>query len=180
MRRLMKLDWTRILYLLVATFVLATQISCELLGEPEEPPPTTPIFSGVEKIELQAPWPPPNDTWSYISNSISFQFDIPSVVEYVVLALFTASIDVSGKTITNPNAWVAGNRSGLSGFSTSSTRADNLFPFDLGSGDFDTSLGNYTPSPPFPQTFYWAVWGYDQWGNLTHASPQWSLTATNP
>ena len=105
----MRINW-KILSLVALTVSLCC---CAFFGEPDEqtPPPSTPIFSDVVKIELQSP----TNGSGPLASSTSFQFVIPEDVEYVVLALFSAPIQVSGKTILNPSAWQAGSRTGLAG-----------------------------------------------------------------
>ena len=134
--------------------------------EQDTPPPSTPIFSDVERIELTSP--PHNGSGV---SPVVFQFDAPSEVSYLVLALFDAQIQVVGSRIVNEGSFSYGSRSGLSGFSRSSISSDDLYSYDPVGNDLAGA-----PGPPAAGTYYWAVWGYDKWGNLTHASPQWIYT----
>jgi hypothetical protein len=132
----------------------------------DTPPPSNPIFSDVERIELQLP-----GSGAGANAGTNFQFDAPSEVRYLVLAVFTAPIQVQGSRIVNEPAWAYGSRSGLSGFSRSSVQAGMFYQYDPLQKDYNT-----VQAAPVGGVYYWAVWGYDKWGNLTHASPQWQVS----
>ncbi len=125
-----------------------------------EEQPKTPIFEGTKEISLTLPLNGNNLGTSPMT------YSVPSEVKYVVFGLFNAQITTSGKTITNPAAFVAGSRDGLSDFVRGSQTRASLHLYDQTSKDF---AGNTNPGT---NTYYWAVWGYDQYGNLTHSSPQ--------
>jgi hypothetical protein len=156
----------QLLLCFATTIVLS---ACSLLTDLglDVSPPANPIFSDVERIDLVLPTTSAN-------GSTSFQFDAPSEVANIVIGVFSSPILVNGDRIVNEGAFQFGSRSGLAGFSRSAVRASDFYGYNLATHDFDTSV----PFAAVPSTGlrYWAVWGYDKWGNLTHASPQWSVT----
>ncbi len=125
--------------------------------------PKTPIFAGTEEIGLILPL----DGGS-VNAGGSFSYSVPSEVKYVVFGLFNAKIETSGKTISNPQAFIAGSRDGLSGFVRGSQTRSTMHTYDQNTKDFVSA----TADPGNGTDRYWAVWGYDQFGNLTHSSPQ--------
>lgn len=126
-----------------------------------EQQPRTPIFEGTEEISLSLPLNGGNLSAS------SMTYNVPTEVKFVVFGLFSAQITTSGKTITNPTAFVAGSRDGLSDFVRGSQTRGTLHLYNQGTRDFESATGVVGNTP-----YYWAVWGYDQYGNLTHSSPQ--------
>ncbi len=127
-----------------------------------EEQPKTPIFEGTKEIALTSPL---NATALGTGN---FTYSVPAEVKFVVFGLFNAQITTSGKTITNPTAFIYGSRDGLSDFVRGSQSDTTLHNYNQTSKDFDAgSVGG-----PTCTNCYWAVWGYDQYGNLTHSSPQ--------
>jgi hypothetical protein len=148
-------------------------------GETPPEPPTSPIFDDVEKIDLITPLDDDDHSTTISASSIDFLFDIPSDVKYVMVGIFTEDIDVVGDKIVNDTDCVAGSRSGLSGFSRSSIPAANMRVFNPASGDFTATTFASTVSGS-TDNYYWAVWGYDEGQNLTHASPRWRVRISWP
>ncbi len=147
-------------------FLTITAIVLGFLYCAEEGPQqsTQPIFSGVEKINLTGP-----STTADRSDGTNFLFEAPESVHYFVLGVMSAAPDVMGKTIINDNQWLAGSRSGLAGFSNGLVNVNNLRTYDQGTN-------NYTPTAfTGIASYYWFVIGFDEWGNLTHASPAWTV-----
>jgi hypothetical protein len=126
-----------------------------------EEQPKTPIFEGTKEISLTLPLN--NDP---IGTAMTYS--VPSEVKFVVFGLFNAQITTAGKTITNPSAFIRGNRDGLADFVRGSQTRATLHTYNQTTKDFDAALND----PGGPTTYHWAVWGYDQYGNLTHSSPQ--------
>ncbi|AFM13724.1 hypothetical protein [Turneriella parva] len=129
-----------------------------------EEQPKTPIFEGTKEISLTLP----------LNNGTigtAMTYSVPSEVKFVVFGLFNAQITTSGKTITNPGAFVAGSRDGLSDFVRGSQTRASLHSYNQTTKDF-----NAAASDPGNNNYYWAVWGYDQYGNLTHSSAQRQVT----
>lgn len=149
-------------------FLAAAAIASALSGciKTEDNQPTTPIFAGTEEIGLITPLHTGN-----LGASGSFSYDVPANVKYVVFGLFSAEITTSGKTITNPQAFVAGSRDGLSDFVRGSQARSALHAYNQSTMDFNAAATGAADG-----TYYWAVWGYDQFGNLTHSSPQRRVT----
>jgi hypothetical protein len=143
-------------------FLAAAAIAGVLSGclKTDDDQPKTLIFEGTEAITLIAP----SDNNNLTGN---FTYTVPSEVKFVVFGLFNAAITTSGKSITNPSAFVAGSRDGLSDFVRGSQSVGTLHAYSQSSKDFVAAgPGGLTG------LHYWAVWGYDQFGNLTHSSPQ--------
>lgn len=129
-----------------------------------EEQPKTPIFEGTEEIPLTLPLNGQN------LGTAAMTYSVPTEVKFVVFGLFSTQITTSGKSITNPTAFVAGSRDGAADFVRGSQTRSTLHPYNQTTKDFDSGLLN-----PGAATYYWAVWGYDQYGNLTHSSPQRSV-----
>lgn len=149
-------------------FLAATAIAGALSGclKTDDDQPKTPIFAGTEEIGLILPANTGN-----LGASGSFSYTVPSEVKYVVFGLFNAEIITSGKTITNPQAFIAGSRDGLSDFVRGSQARSALHSYNQATKDFNAAATGAADN-----TYYWAVWGYDQFGNLTHSSPQRRVT----
>jgi hypothetical protein len=144
----------------LATAVIAGALSGCLKTNDDQP--KTPIFAGTEEIGLILP----SNDGSLASNG-SFSYSVPGDVKYLVIGVFNAEIATSGKTITNTSNFVAGSRDGMTDFVRGSQSRTTLHSFNQTTRDFDSALFN-----PTGTGHYWAVWGYDQFGNLTHSSPQ--------
>jgi hypothetical protein len=138
--------------------ILAGALFLPACNQIEEQPKTL-IFEGTKEISLTLPLNNQNLGTSPMT------YSVPSEVKFIVFGLFNADITTSGKTITNPTAFVAGSRDGLADFVRGSQTRASLHPYNQSSKDFDA--GNFNPPA---MTYYWAVWGYDQYGNLTHSS----------
>ena len=147
-------------------FLAAAAIAGALSGciKTDDDQPKTPIFAGTEEIGLILPL----DNGS-VNASGSFSYSVPSEVKYVVFGLFNADIITSGKTISNPDAFVAGSRDGLADFVRGTQARSTLHAYNQGTKDFNAATTTVPNSGPI---YYWAVWGYDQFGNLTHSSPR--------
>jgi len=141
-------------------FIFACAFFVSVCNQIEEQPKTL-IFEGTKEISLTLPLHNQNLGTSPMT------YSVPSEVKFIVFGLFNAEITTSGKTITNPAAFVAGSRDGLSDFVRGSQTRASLHAYNQTSKDFDS--GNFNPGAA---TYYWAVWGYDQYGNLTHSSPR--------
>ena len=126
-----------------------------------DPQPTTPIFSGTKEISLSSP------LHTASLGGGSFLYSVPTEVKYVVFGVFNAQIVTNGSTISNEANFLYGSRTGLSDFVAGTQTKGTLH-------DYDASTKNFkAPNSTVPSaTYYWAVWGYDQYGNLTHSSPQ--------
>lgn len=129
--------------------------------------PTTQIFEGTAVISLTLPL----NGQGLAASGGSFVYYAPSEVKYLVFGLFNQPITVSGKTITNPSAFVFGSRDGLANFVRGTQTTATMHAYNQSTKDFDAGT-----SAPGAGTYHWAVWGYDQYGNLTHSSPSRSVT----
>ncbi len=116
----------------------------------------TPIFDDVELVSA-----------SYSYSGETFTYSFPDEVVYIVLGVFNAPIETDGKIITNMNNLKAGSRTGHAGFFRNSLSKTALYTFS--GNDFTTT--QYTTGT---NNGYCAVWGYDKWGTLTHASNSFS------
>lgn len=129
--------------------------------------PTQPIFPDTELITLTAP------AHGAAIASLAFTYNIPPEVEYAIIGIFDSNgIRVSGSTLDVSNL-IAGSSSGKAAFTRSSLAQSSLLvPLADKSAFSDTGY-------VFSGTgvlYYWAVWGYDKYGNLTHSSPAWNFT----
>ncbi len=155
-----------ILHIAVLLFAVSTCLSCNAVPEDRDPV----IFDDVERIELIAPDIDGSVTLGI--NSDRFEFNVSNDVKYIVLGIFDTSIGTQGKNITNEDDFLAGSRTGLDGFSRDSVPLDSIYGYLNNLNDFDNTLAIDTLSPPEDIYYYWAVWGYDVNGNLTHASEE--------
>jgi len=147
----------------MSLFTALVPFSIGCTAQPEKQPSTL-IFSGVERIDLISPLN--GDDLS--DSGGNFEFNLPSEVEYAVLVVFSATIETSGNTIINDEAeFLAGSRSGLPGFSRDQVNQNNLYTYNPATNDFSGIA--YGPAGT---NRWWAVYGYDSEGELTHASPQ--------
>lgn len=126
-----------------------------------DPQPTTPIFSGTKEITLTSPL-------HTATLSGNFLYTVPTEVKYVVFGVFNAQIVTSGSTISNEANFLYGSRTGLADFVSGTQAKATLHDYDASTKNFKTPNSTVGTGP----NFYWAVWGYDQYGNLTHSSPQ--------
>ena len=88
-------------------------------------------------------------------------------LKYVVVTIFKSKIDLKGNEIANPEdavwTWNTGLGKGREGnISFSDGR-------DVANGEIQKTT---TPSPLDTGTYYIAVWGYDEYYNLTHSSKE--------
>jgi hypothetical protein len=127
--------------------------------------PKTPIFEGTTEITLTTPL-------DSAALSGDFIYSAPADVKYLVFGLFDQQIVTSGKTISNPANFKYGNRDGLADFSRGTQAKAKLHNYNASTRDFDTT----NATSPSGSNYYWAVWGFDQYGNLTHSSPQRKVT----
>lgn len=138
-----------------------------LLCSNESPPPqpTTLIFANTTEIALTAP------LTNTALAAASFTYSAPTEAKYIVFGIFTAEIQTAGKTITNSSAFLAGNREGITDFVRGSQATSKLHAYNATTKDFATA--NFS----LPNgTYYWAVWGFDEYGAITHSSPQRKVT----
>lgn len=146
------------------TFIAAMAFQTSCTNKTDDSPKTQ-IFAGTELISLVAP------AHNTALGGGNFQYSVPAEVKYVVFGIFENAIVTSGKTITNPGDFKYGNRDGLSDFVRGSQAANKLHNYNQGTKDFDAATVTGTGAAD-----YWAVWGYDQYGNLTHSSPAYLVT----
>ncbi len=136
---------------LLIIFILAILTGCNGAANTKT---QIPIFSNVGIIGVN------------YSDS-QFIIDLPDTVSYAVLGIFNSEIeaDDENKTVDDGNL-IAGSRTGLSGYARNRVSVNNLFTYDAARNDFT----NTRFTPVTGTEYCWAVWGFDQWGNLTHAS----------
>lgn len=150
-----------------AVLVLLTAISALFAScMKNDPEPGSPIFEGTSEIKQSDP----SADGSFTGNG-TFTYNVPSEVKYIVFGLFNAPITTSGKTITNPSAFLYGSRDGLSDFARGQQARNAFHSFNQTARDVDSTVAN----PP-NGIYYWAIWGYDQYGNITHSSRQRKVT----
>lgn len=148
---------TSILYILFLILVLSLYTGCNPVTEDQGPV----IFDDVERIEL--------DGYS----GGTFYFGVPKGISIVVLGLFDAEIETQNQTILNEGNFFGGTRTGLDGYVKGMVDSDKLYYYDDTLNDFDSSSFILSITSG---TYWWAVWGYDANGNLTHASEQISVS----
>lgn len=112
------------------------------------------IFPDVERI----------DNLNYSGGN--FTYYAPEEVKYLVLGIFTDTIETDPDTMTITTTIRGGQRTGL-GMTRSSVTSAELYEYSYGIKNFDIGSPYALPNP-----FHWAVWGYDEYGNLTHASSE--------
>lgn len=147
---------------------LALFIAGQCTNSNSEPPPSSPIFSGTTQISLVSP-----SHGATVTTSAALQYSLPAEVTYAVIGVFNANIVTSGSSISNEANFLYGSRTGLSDFVRGSQVQSVLHGYDATTKNFKTP--NSSPAAS-SGTYYWAVWGYDQYGNLTHSSPAWKFT----
>ncbi len=104
----------------------------------------------------------------------SFQFTVPEDMKFGVIGLFGASIVVDEYSILMTNSdWLYGNRTGLSGYTAGTVPANAVYSVNTEKTDFDASGFANVPAN---STVFWAVWGYDKYGNLNFASESRQVT----
>lgn len=120
----------------------------------EEEKISAPIFSGVEEIHID-------------QSGTTFYYDVPAEVKYVVLGIFSSQPTTDGDRISDDSilTWTSGSRTKLDLFGRSSVLKSNVYFFNTSTLDYNTSSTTTAVNG-----HYWAVWGYDKWGNLTHSS----------
>lgn len=150
------------IYILLVLVMTVGFVACN----EEETVKREPIFAGVGKITLFYNGGSEIGTGNVKFSDIIFQFPDKNVVSYVVMGFFNNPIivDTTLNKITNTTDWVFGSRTNLAGFSTDT--ASTAYVYSQTTQDF-TSAQYSTPG-----TFYWAVWAYDEFGNLIAASPE--------
>lgn len=151
----MKLIFKISIFVLILIFPVL--ISC---GDSEEDMPTSPIFSDVKSISIE--WEDPD-----------FTYYLPEEVEYAVLGIFSENIETSGDAITNEDEFLAGSMTDLDGWSRSRVSSTDVYTYDNATSNFTSN--KYTLSTG--TDYSWAVWGFDKYMNLTHASGCESITA---
>lgn len=156
----MKFIWK--LIILYISFLSIILTGC---GGSESSQPESLIYSNVKSITLYGP-----ADGDPITSADEFTYYIPGDVHVAVLGIFANEIETSGDTFVNADDLLAGSRTGLTGWTTGSVSAGQLYEFD-GVDDFDPASTFNTPG-----TYHWAVWGFDKYGELTHASPQREVT----
>ena len=156
---------------LVTILLFAVFMVCfsQCTNSKTEPAPTTPIFAGTTTLSLV--WPSHGAT--SVSTSTALQYSVPSEVSYVVIGIFNADIVTNGSTISNEGNFLYGSRTGMSDFVRGNQSQSALHAYDAATKNFKSP--NSSPAAS-SGTYYWAVWGYDQYGNLTHSSPSWKFT----
>lgn len=150
------------IYSLILVFAATLLADCTNTAEQ----PKTPIFEGTTEIPLSLPL-------DSTALSGDFTYAVPAEVKYLVFGLFDQQITTSGKTITNPGNFKFGSRDGFSDFSRGTQAKAKLHNYNAATKDFDAA----NATAPSGTNYYWAVWGFDQYGNLTHSSPQRKVTS---
>ena len=112
----------------ISTIISLFLITCALALFPccssDDEPETSPIFSGVEKMTLE-----------YKDETFTFG-DVPSQARVLVLGIFGAPIETSGKSIENKNDWEGGSHSDKTGMDRGSADANKLFTYDPDTDNF--------------------------------------------
>ncbi len=125
-------------------------------GGEEKSVPTSPIFSDVETIEIG-------------QDGSKFTYYLPSDVAFAVLGVFSSvniEIESDGRAVKDDNL-IGGSRTGMPSWGRSDVLKSNLYNYNPSTYDFN---GSSPYSLPAGTGYYWAIWGYDKYGNLTHAS----------
>lgn len=160
---------TKMIVFLLVLFVLMLLFS----GCPTDTLPLeSAIFSEVEKIKISTTANPMEPNGEFI-------YELPKEVKYAIVELFPpgTNFDDSEKKVP-VEVLIAGNRTGLDGFTRDSVYANKLFPVNADNTDFDFSGANYIG--PGPTDYIWIVLGYDENMILTHASPAGEVTINWP
>lgn len=158
--------FTKLFVKIYCTLGIAIFLTVSCTNSEQDNQPKTPVFAGLEDVELRLPL-----TTATYNTTDHFRYNAPNGVAFLVFALFDAPITTADNKVSNVQNFKYGSRTGLSGFSAGLQTRVTLYAFDPGTGNF---TGAQT-SPP-AGTYYWAVWGYDGNGNLTHSSPQRTVT----
>jgi len=129
-------------------------------------PPSEPIFSDVELIEIEYP----RNTYSY-SEQNRFQYNVPDDVSFLVLAIFEPgnTPQLSGDSITNDMNAGWDNITG--GLTMSTATKEDLRVFDGVSQEFSDIL--YLSTAPPAGEYHMVLLGYDSNYILVAASPDW-------
>ena len=153
---------TNIISLIKKLFLFIILISGVLLisCETEPPKPDTPIFSDVETLEI------------YESGGTYYFENLPSYVKNIQVLIFASAnqpvIDDNSKLITNIDDLKGGNRTGLNNISR--TEVSGFYGYDTGTKDFNSTDITGTVIG----TDWFIVLGFDEYFNLTHASPKYN------
>lgn len=142
----------KLIYISFIVFLPFILLNC---SDSEKKMPVSPIFSDVENIQIG-------------QTATDFTFYLPEDVYYAVLGVFDVEIETQGNTIINELDFEGGNRTGLSGFTRSGVPKNMIWHYEDSQNDFSQTV-KYIPQNVVD---HWAVWGYDRYGNLTHASGQ--------
>lgn len=130
--------------------------------------PKEPFLNKVEKIEIEYDLDAKKgtDDVTYYSSG-NFYYEPDKSVAYMMFGVFNGSIEVSsGNKISSDNL-LAGHRTGLANFSRTKMPVKNLLKFSQSKQDFTSTKYVKTGSIAYKV----AVWGYNDKGSLTHASP---------
>lgn len=160
----MKHNLRQLMHRFVFFAILLLLASCAKTND-SEPPPNSPIFAGTTAITLKSP-----AHAATINTSNNFNYELPAEVTYAVIGIFNANVVTSDSTISNEANFLYGSRTGMSDFVRGFQTQATLHGYDSATKNFKSP--NSSPAAS-SGTYYWAVWGYDQFGNLTHSSPAW-------
>lgn len=113
------------------------------------------IFPDVERID------------NLDFNGTTFSYYAPKEVKYLVLGIFDGDISVNTDTMTIDDTNLLGGSHSGTGMGRGSVTTTNIYYYDPATKNFNSNL-----MPNTVNGTCWAVWGYDEFGNLTHASEQ--------
>ncbi len=137
--------------ILIVVILLMGLCACETAPQLEST-----IFPDVERIDI------------IDFNGTTFSYYAPKEVKYLVLGIFDGNISVNTDTMTiDDYNLLGGSHSGI-GMGRGSVTTANIYFYDPATKNFNSivmTIGAVTGT-------CWAVWGYDEFGNLTHASQQ--------
>ena len=154
-------------------FAVALLVSC-LVGEEPKKQSETPIFSQVEKIEID------QSSESMNASTGELMYELPDGVKYAIVEMFEGQVvaDDEKKIVSTENL-VAGSRTGLEslGFDRGKIAVKKLLRVKDDKSDFDFETPQYYDvAAEGSGDYFWAVLGFDSGLNLTHASPAWEVT----
>lgn len=147
-------------------WVVAAVLNCSNMP----PASSGTVIPGRVSITLTKP---ANNTTLTAGNA--FEFSTPEGMAYGVVGLFLGTIvpTENGLDVSKSNWWL-GNRTGLSGYSPGKVLGNTVYLVKADKSDLNEA-GGFQPQSG---TYFWTVWGFDQYGNLLYSSE--SRTVTLP